>query len=155
MRLNFLNSFLCQFVFVYQRGMNTGGDVALDDITILPGPCYSEPPIAPTEDNNGNLKPPSSISTEHLSYVPTKLFIIVRYFIEDYKTRVVCVAVCVDSLTNYLQTTTCIKKMSPDKILTIYSTTQHLHFIEGFLDIFMSCSKLNHQPSQSISNANT
>ncbi|XP_041658947.1 MAM and LDL-receptor class A domain-containing protein 1 [Cheilinus undulatus] len=30
-------------VFVYQRGMNTGGDVALDDIIILPGGCYSEP----------------------------------------------------------------------------------------------------------------
>ncbi|XP_051809884.1 MAM and LDL-receptor class A domain-containing protein 1 [Acanthochromis polyacanthus] len=28
------------FVFVYQRGMNTGGDVALDDITIEPGSCY-------------------------------------------------------------------------------------------------------------------
>ncbi|XP_071402138.1 MAM domain-containing glycosylphosphatidylinositol anchor protein 2-like [Centroberyx affinis] len=35
------------FVFVYQRGMNTGGDVALDDITTLPGPCYSEPPTKP------------------------------------------------------------------------------------------------------------
>uniref|UniRef100_UPI0037E9907F MAM domain-containing glycosylphosphatidylinositol anchor protein 2-like n=1 Tax=Semicossyphus pulcher TaxID=241346 RepID=UPI0037E9907F len=38
------------FVFVYQRGMNTGGDVALDDITILPGGCYSEPPIDPPDD---------------------------------------------------------------------------------------------------------
>ncbi|XP_034558606.1 MAM and LDL-receptor class A domain-containing protein 2 [Notolabrus celidotus] len=37
------------FVFVYQRGMNTGGDVALDDIIILPGGCYSEPP---SETNN-------------------------------------------------------------------------------------------------------
>ncbi|XP_078144064.1 MAM and LDL-receptor class A domain-containing protein 1-like [Centroberyx gerrardi] len=35
------------FVFVYQRGVNTGGDVALDDITTLPGPCYSEPPTKP------------------------------------------------------------------------------------------------------------
>ncbi|XP_034743360.1 MAM and LDL-receptor class A domain-containing protein 1 [Etheostoma cragini] len=39
------------FAFVYQRGMNTGGDVALDDITILPGGCYSEPPIDPPDDN--------------------------------------------------------------------------------------------------------
>ncbi|XP_062284207.1 MAM and LDL-receptor class A domain-containing protein 1 [Scomber scombrus] len=28
-------------VFVYLRGMNTGGDVALDDISILSGPCSS------------------------------------------------------------------------------------------------------------------
>lgn len=27
------------FVFVHQRGRETGGDVALDDITIQPGPC--------------------------------------------------------------------------------------------------------------------
>lgn len=32
------------FVFVYQRGMNTGGDVALDDISVLSGPCYSTEP---------------------------------------------------------------------------------------------------------------
>ncbi|KAF7668436.1 hypothetical protein LDENG_00014610 [Lucifuga dentata] len=36
------------FVFVYQKGMNTGGDVALDDISVLPGPCYSEPSIDPS-----------------------------------------------------------------------------------------------------------
>uniref|UniRef100_A0A8C4IGG5 MAM domain-containing protein n=1 Tax=Dicentrarchus labrax TaxID=13489 RepID=A0A8C4IGG5_DICLA len=40
------------FVFVYQRGMNTGGDVALDDITVLPGSCYSEPPVDPPGDDN-------------------------------------------------------------------------------------------------------
>ncbi|KAM8850746.1 MAM and LDL-receptor class A domain-containing protein 1 isoform 2-T2 [Spinachia spinachia] len=40
------------FVFVYQRGINTGGDVSLDDITVLPGGCYSEPPIDPPEGNN-------------------------------------------------------------------------------------------------------
>lgn len=40
------------FVFVYQRGMNTGGDVALDDITIVPSSCYSEPPIEPSDDND-------------------------------------------------------------------------------------------------------
>ncbi|KAI3374795.1 hypothetical protein L3Q82_021349, partial [Scortum barcoo] len=43
------------FVFVYQRGMNTGGDVALDDITILPGGCYSEPPIDPPDDDSDVL----------------------------------------------------------------------------------------------------
>lgn len=47
-------SFLSQFVFVYQRGVNTGGDVALDDITVLPVGCYS---IDPPRDNSGNLKP--------------------------------------------------------------------------------------------------
>lgn len=45
---------LKQVVFVYQRGMTTGGDVALDDITISPGGCYSEP-ISPPDDNQGNL----------------------------------------------------------------------------------------------------
>nr|XP_033506790.1 MAM and LDL-receptor class A domain-containing protein 1 [Epinephelus lanceolatus] len=43
------------FVFVYQRGMSTDGDVALDDITIIPGSCYSEPPIDPPDDNNDTL----------------------------------------------------------------------------------------------------
>ncbi|KAM9718846.1 MAM and LDL-receptor class A domain-containing protein 1 [Menidia menidia] len=33
------------FVFVYQRGMNTEGDVALDDISILPNECYSDPAV--------------------------------------------------------------------------------------------------------------
>lgn len=61
-RVNFLIAefellFLSQFVFVYQRGMNTGGDVALDDITILPGGCYSQPPIDPPDDDNGNPEP--------------------------------------------------------------------------------------------------
>lgn len=51
-------------MFVYQRGMNTGGDVSLDDITILPGGCYSEPPIDPPEDNSGKLRPSSASSTE-------------------------------------------------------------------------------------------
>ncbi|XP_075339459.1 MAM and LDL-receptor class A domain-containing protein 1 [Odontesthes bonariensis] len=40
------------FVFVYQRGMSTGGDVALDDITIIPSECYSDPPINPSDDND-------------------------------------------------------------------------------------------------------
>ncbi|KAG7228996.1 hypothetical protein INR49_013229 [Caranx melampygus] len=43
------------FAFVYQRGMNTGGDVALDDITIAPGSCYSDPPIDPTDEGKDEL----------------------------------------------------------------------------------------------------
>nr|XP_020490862.1 MAM and LDL-receptor class A domain-containing protein 1-like isoform X1 [Labrus bergylta] len=39
------------FVFVYQRGMTTGGDVALDDIIILSSGCYTDP-IGPTDHNN-------------------------------------------------------------------------------------------------------
>lgn len=60
---------LSQLVFVYQRGMNTGGDVALDDITIFPGSCYPDPPIGPPDDDNGNLKPSSTASAELLSYL--------------------------------------------------------------------------------------
>lgn len=44
---------LPQFVFVYQRGRMAGGDVALDDITIIPGSCYTEPSIDHS-DNKGN-----------------------------------------------------------------------------------------------------
>ncbi|CAL8279708.1 unnamed protein product [Lota lota] len=40
------------FVFVYQGGMSGGGDVALDDINILPGPCPQEPPTAPPATND-------------------------------------------------------------------------------------------------------
>ncbi|MED6241113.1 hypothetical protein ATANTOWER_028659 [Ataeniobius toweri] len=40
------------FVFVYQRGMSTGGDVALDDLTIHPSSCYSEPSIPPSNNIN-------------------------------------------------------------------------------------------------------
>ncbi|XP_058498690.1 MAM and LDL-receptor class A domain-containing protein 2 isoform X1 [Solea solea] len=36
-------------VFVYQRGVNPGGDVSLDDITVFPSSCYSDPP---PEDSN-------------------------------------------------------------------------------------------------------
>ncbi|XP_077580663.1 MAM and LDL-receptor class A domain-containing protein 2 [Stigmatopora nigra] len=36
------------FVFVYQRGIISRGDVALDDISVIGGPCPSEP----TTDNN-------------------------------------------------------------------------------------------------------
>ncbi|XP_076003138.1 apical endosomal glycoprotein [Genypterus blacodes] len=40
------------FVFAYQKGMNTGGDVALDDISFHSGPCYSEPTVDPTTDTD-------------------------------------------------------------------------------------------------------
>ncbi|KAM6948654.1 MAM and LDL-receptor class A domain-containing protein 1 [Aplochiton taeniatus] len=41
------------FVFEYQRGKGSGGDVALDDITVRPGPCYLEPPTPlPTTDGS-------------------------------------------------------------------------------------------------------
>uniref|UniRef100_A0AAX7UCA5 MAM domain-containing protein n=1 Tax=Astatotilapia calliptera TaxID=8154 RepID=A0AAX7UCA5_ASTCA len=42
------------FVFVYQRGRMAGGDVALDDITIIPGSCYTEPSIDHS-DNKGMI----------------------------------------------------------------------------------------------------
>ncbi|CAL9689269.1 unnamed protein product [Knipowitschia caucasica] len=41
------------FVFVYQKGKSSEGDVALDDISIFPFPCYSEPEVHP--DDNGAL----------------------------------------------------------------------------------------------------
>lgn len=47
-------SSLPQFVFAYQRGNRIGGDVALDDVTVLPGPCYSEPTVEPPGDS-GNI----------------------------------------------------------------------------------------------------
>ncbi|XP_008284984.1 apical endosomal glycoprotein-like [Stegastes partitus] len=40
------------FVFVYQRGMNAAGDVALDDISIQPGSCYPEPTVEPSDDHD-------------------------------------------------------------------------------------------------------
>ncbi|XP_028297170.1 MAM and LDL-receptor class A domain-containing protein 2 isoform X2 [Gouania willdenowi] len=40
------------FVFVYQRGMNTEGDVALDDITIVDHGCNWEPPITAPNEND-------------------------------------------------------------------------------------------------------
>lgn len=72
-------SFLSQFVFVYQRGMNTGGDVALDDITIFPGWCYQEP-ISPPGHNYGNLKPSLATSSERLLYniFPDRFFLLFK-----------------------------------------------------------------------------
>ena len=58
---------MSQFVFVYQRGEKKGGAVAVDDITIFPGSCYTDPPIGPDE-HNGNWISSSTTSTEHLSY---------------------------------------------------------------------------------------
>ncbi|KAM4557404.1 apical endosomal glycoprotein [Fundulus diaphanus] len=40
------------FVFAYQKGMSTGGDVALDDITIHPSSCFTEPPVPPSNNND-------------------------------------------------------------------------------------------------------
>lgn len=52
-------------MFVYQRGKTPGGNVALDDITVLPTGCYSEPPIDPAPDKNGKLRDPPKLL--HLS----------------------------------------------------------------------------------------
>lgn len=43
-------------MFVYQRGRNPAGDVALDDITVIPGGCYLGPSIDPPDNDSGNLK---------------------------------------------------------------------------------------------------
>lgn len=34
-------------MFVYQRGMAPKGDMALDDMTVVPGDCSSTPPTRP------------------------------------------------------------------------------------------------------------
>uniref|UniRef100_G3PY20 MAM domain-containing protein n=2 Tax=Gasterosteus aculeatus aculeatus TaxID=481459 RepID=G3PY20_GASAC len=68
------------FVFVYQRGMNTGGDVSLDDITILPGGCYSEPPIDPPEDNSDTLSVGMAVGLTLLAglFISVFLFVLNR-----------------------------------------------------------------------------
>ncbi|XP_054624893.1 MAM and LDL-receptor class A domain-containing protein 1 [Dunckerocampus dactyliophorus] len=43
------------FVFVYQRGEDAGGDIALDDISILRGPCHPEPTTDPAVDDNTDM----------------------------------------------------------------------------------------------------
>ncbi|KAK7944582.1 hypothetical protein WMY93_000310 [Mugilogobius chulae] len=43
------------FVFVYQKGKNPVGDVALDDVVVVPFPCYSEPPVDPSDSNHDTL----------------------------------------------------------------------------------------------------
>ncbi|XP_070701014.1 MAM and LDL-receptor class A domain-containing protein 1 [Pempheris klunzingeri] len=63
------------FVFVYQRGMNTGGDVALDDITILPSSCYSEPPIFPPDDDNDMLSAGLAVGLTLLAGVIIAIFL--------------------------------------------------------------------------------
>ncbi|XP_062407771.1 MAM and LDL-receptor class A domain-containing protein 1 [Sardina pilchardus] len=39
------------FMFLYQKGEFTSGDVALDDVRLSPGPCY---PVSPTEPPSNN-----------------------------------------------------------------------------------------------------
>ncbi|XP_076601667.1 MAM and LDL-receptor class A domain-containing protein 1-like [Chaetodon auriga] len=63
------------FVFVYQRGVNTGGDVALDDITILPGSCYSEPPINPPGDHNDMMSVGLAVALTLLAGVIISIFL--------------------------------------------------------------------------------
>nr|XP_046265191.1 MAM and LDL-receptor class A domain-containing protein 1 isoform X2 [Scatophagus argus] len=63
------------FVFVYQRGMNTGGDVALDDITVLPGGCYSEPPIDPPDNENDMLSIGLAVGLTLLAGVIISIFL--------------------------------------------------------------------------------
>lgn len=53
--LNLNSYFFCQFVFVYQRGMAPKGDMALDDMTVVPGDCSSTPPTRP-HGKNGTLQ---------------------------------------------------------------------------------------------------
>nr|XP_057907663.1 MAM and LDL-receptor class A domain-containing protein 1-like [Doryrhamphus excisus] len=43
------------FAFVYQRGEDAGGVIALDDISILHGPCYPEPTTDPAVDDNNDV----------------------------------------------------------------------------------------------------
>ncbi|AWP03839.1 putative apical endosomal glycoprotein-like [Scophthalmus maximus] len=64
-------------VFVYQRGMNTGGDVALDDITIFPGSCYPDPPIGPPDDDNDMLSLGLAVGLTLLAGVCLSIFLLV------------------------------------------------------------------------------
>lgn len=43
------------FVFVYQKGSSSSGEVALDDITIAPFPCSSKPPVEPPDGSQDGL----------------------------------------------------------------------------------------------------
>ncbi|XP_068427543.1 MAM and LDL-receptor class A domain-containing protein 1 isoform X2 [Clinocottus analis] len=63
------------FVFVYQRGMGTDGDVALDDVTILPGSCSSEPPIHPPEDDNDVLTAGLAVGLTMLAGIIISIFL--------------------------------------------------------------------------------
>ncbi|XP_063741754.1 MAM and LDL-receptor class A domain-containing protein 1 [Eleginops maclovinus] len=64
------------FVFVYQRGMNPVGDVALDDITVLPGGCYSGPPIGPPDDNNDMMSAGLAVGLTLLAGVLISIFLV-------------------------------------------------------------------------------
>ncbi|XP_039999701.1 MAM and LDL-receptor class A domain-containing protein 1 [Xiphias gladius] len=65
------------FVFVYQRGEKTGGDVALDDITISPGGCCSDPPIHPPDVNNDMLSIGLAVGLTLLAGVIISVFLFV------------------------------------------------------------------------------
>ncbi|KAF3858061.1 hypothetical protein F7725_011262 [Dissostichus mawsoni] len=65
------------FVFVYQRGMNPGGDVALDDISVRPGGCYSEPPISPPDDDNDMMSAGLAVGLTLLAGVIISIFLVV------------------------------------------------------------------------------
>ncbi|KAK1879509.1 MAM and LDL-receptor class A domain containing protein 1 [Dissostichus eleginoides] len=65
------------FVFVYQRGMNPGGDVALDDISVRPGGCYPEPPISPPDDDNDMMSAGLAVGLTLLAGVIISIFLVV------------------------------------------------------------------------------
>ncbi|XP_069014100.1 apical endosomal glycoprotein [Embiotoca jacksoni] len=84
------------FVFVYQRGKNTGGDVALDDITILPRDCYPDPPVDPS-DNNKALSIGLAVGLTLLAGVILSIFL----FMMNWKWRTMNQAIIVgNDMTN-------------------------------------------------------
>lgn len=81
-------------MFVYQRGMSTGGDVALDDITIQPSSCYSEPSVLPSNNSSNYLYLECLIRSKTIVVLPGKKLPVnlhVRYLSP-------CFAVSVDAL---------------------------------------------------------
>ncbi|KAM9845004.1 MAM and LDL-receptor class A domain-containing protein 1 [Aulostomus maculatus] len=65
------------FVFVYQRGKHTGGAIALDDISILPGSCYSEPTIEPPDDDYDMLSTGLAVSLTLLGGIIISVFLFI------------------------------------------------------------------------------
>ncbi|XP_061652622.1 MAM and LDL-receptor class A domain-containing protein 2 isoform X2 [Phyllopteryx taeniolatus] len=64
------------YVFVYQRGEIAGGDVALDDITVLRGPCYTEPTVDPVDNNTDMLSLGLAVGLTLLAGVAILIFLI-------------------------------------------------------------------------------